>query len=98
MSWTLASIRPSRRADKKYDAVFEDEYGTTKVVSFGATGYEDYTTHKDPERRARYVARHQGKENWDDAMTPGALALWILWGPTTSIEKNIKAYRRHYGI
>ena len=35
-----------------------------KKVLFGAIGYEDYTIHKDPIRKARYIARHKNKENW----------------------------------
>jgi hypothetical protein len=37
-------IRPSKKLDKKMDAVFPDG----KVISFGAKGYSDFTIHKDP--------------------------------------------------
>jgi Family of unknown function (DUF5754) len=47
-------IRKSRRKDKKLEAVFEDG----KKVSFGAAGYEDYTTHKDKKRKENYLSRH----------------------------------------
>jgi len=29
-----------------------------KVVSFGHRAYSDFTKHKDPERRAKYLAQH----------------------------------------
>ena len=38
----LLKIVKSRKKDKKYDAVFEDD-GKQKVVSFGSAGAEDYT-------------------------------------------------------
>ena len=36
---------------------------TGKRVYFGATGYEDFTTHKDEERKQRYIARHKKNED-----------------------------------
>ena len=30
-----------------------------KNVSFGAAGMSDYTLHKDPERKERYISRHK---------------------------------------
>jgi hypothetical protein len=41
---------------KKYRVELADG----SVVSFGAKGYEDYTTHKDPIRMRSYVVRHGG--------------------------------------
>ena len=35
-----------------------------KKVYFGAVGYDDFTTHKDPLRKERYIARHKNKEDW----------------------------------
>ncbi len=37
-------------------------------VSFGTTGYQDYTTHADKVRQQSYFVRH-GKENWNSPMT-----------------------------
>jgi hypothetical protein len=49
----LVAVRKSRRAGKKWDAVFEMPSGRSKTVSFGATGYQDFTMHHDAERRQR---------------------------------------------
>ena len=68
-------IKRSKKAGKKFDAVIDGK----KTVSFGATGYSDYTQHKDPERKQRYINRHKKAENWNDPKTPGFYAKHILW-------------------
>ena len=57
-------VTRSPRPDKKWVAAVPRSDGTTRDVHFGARGYDDYTTHKDPERMRRYVARHRAHENW----------------------------------
>lgn len=73
------SLERSNRRDKKWKATFYDSnMRRIRDVNFGAAGYEDYTIHKDPIRKERYIARHQN-EDWENPMTPGALSRWILW-------------------
>ena len=66
-------LSKSTRAQKKYQVELDG-----RTIHFGAAGYEDYTTHKDPERKAKYLKRHAG-ENWADPMTAGFWARWLLW-------------------
>ena len=40
-------IKKSHNPKKKFDAVVNG----TKIIEFGASGYEDYTTHHDDKRR-----------------------------------------------
>jgi hypothetical protein len=95
----LRTIRPSRKPEKKYDAVFVTEKGREKVVSFGAAGMSDFTKHKDKTRRARYLKRHAGMgENWNKPDTPGALSRWILWGPSSSFRESVKTFRRRFRV
>ena len=56
-----------------------------KRVYFGAIGYEDYTMHKDPSRKARYIAQHKNKENWTKSgiNTAGFWSRWLLWNQST---------------
>ena len=56
-----------------------------KTVYFGAIGYEDFTIHKDPSRKARYIARHKNKENWTKSgiNTAGFWSRWLLWNQLT---------------
>ena len=94
----LTAVRPSHNPQKKWDAVFERE-GREKVVPFGAKGMSDYTKHKNKTRRALYLQRHSGMgEHWNQPDTPGALSRWILWGPSTSFRKSVKAYRKRFNL
>lgn len=70
-----------------------------KVVHFGAEGYEDYTTHKDPERKKRYITRHKNKENWNKSgiKTAGFWSRWLLWGEPT-ISASIKAIENKFNV
>lgn len=101
----LHGIKKSDRKDKKYAAKFCmcDKFdackgSNTKEVHFGAKGYEDYTDHHDKERRANYLARHKAREDWNDPDTPGALSRWLLWGESTSLAKNIAAFRKKFNL
>jgi hypothetical protein len=80
---------------KKYAAIFKNG----KVVHFGAAGYEDYTIHRDKIRRDRYIARHNnGRENWNDPYSPGALSRWILWGDSTSINVCLREFNKKFQV
>ena len=61
---------------------------TGKKVSFGAKGYEDYTIHKDSERKQRYIDRHKNKENWTKSGidTKEFWSRWLLWNLPTIRE------------
>jgi len=50
-------IRRSPNPAKKYRATLEDG----RTVDFGASGYSNYTKHKNPSRMRAYVRRHGGK-------------------------------------
>jgi hypothetical protein len=94
----LKTVRKSHNPQKKWDAVFERE-GREKVVPFGAAGLSDYTKHKNKTRRARYLQRHSGMgEHWNKPDTAGALSRWILWGPSTSFRKSVKAYKKRFNL
>ena len=56
-----------------------------RKVSFGSAGMSDYTIHKDPERKNRYIQRHQNKENWAKSGldTAGFWSRWYLWNLPT---------------
>lgn len=95
----LLSVKPSAKADKKYDAKFKTPQGREKTVSFGAAGMDDYTKTHDREQRARYLERHgRGKESWGKPDSPGALSRWILWGESTSMLANLASFRRRFNL
>ena len=82
---TEVIIKKSNTKGKKYDAVINDN----KKVSFGATGYSDFTKHKDEERKERYIARHKVNQDWKDYNTAGFWAKNILWNKPT-IEASVR--------
>lgn len=93
----LLSIKPSTKSDKKYMATFEGDSGRTKTVHFGAAGMEDYTTHKDAERKQRYLDRHKARESWNKADSPGALSRWILWNKPT-FRESVMDYKARFNF
>ena len=90
---TVVVIRKSSKADKKYEAVIDGR----KTVSFGAKGYSDFTLHKDPERKQRYIERHQNNEGWSKTgiNTPGFYAKHVLWNKDT-IQKSVTDLNKKY--
>jgi hypothetical protein len=80
---------------KKFDVYVKNKKtGGIKKVSFGATGYEDYTTHRDKARRERYRTRHK-RDNITNPLYPGFWSWHILWGESTSISQNMKNIRKY---
>jgi len=75
---------------------YDNNKKKVKTVHFGAIGYQDYTQHKDEFRKARYISRHSN-ENWNDYMTAGSLARYVLW-TYTDIDKAIHEYRKKFGL
>lgn len=75
-----------------------------KTVHFGASGYSDYTIHKDYDRMQRYDARHKTRENWNKTglYTAGFWSKWLLWSKPsltksinyTEAKFNIKIYKK----
>lgn len=78
---------------KKWD-IYIPKGDKLKKVSFGHRDYEDYTIHKDPERRARYVSRH-AKDRLNDPYSPGFWSMYVLWGKSSTLSVALKdAVRR----
>ena len=90
-------ISKSTNSKKKYMAVFTKDGKKVKTTHFGSAGMSDYTKHNDPERKARYMKRHQKRENWNDYMSAGSLSRYILWGETT-LKKSIDVYKKKFKL
>ena len=73
-----AIIKVSDRESKKY-MVFNPE--SNKWIHFGQMGYEDFTKHRDPVRRERYLKRSANmKGDWkDNKYSPNNLSRNLLW-------------------
>ena len=88
-------LRKSPRAGKKWRA----ELDNGKNVDFGASGYSDYTIHKDYDRMKRYEKRHVKNENWKKSGidTAGFWSKWILWNKP-SLRASIKDTEKRFNI
>ena len=78
-------------------AIFKLDNDHTKTVHFGAAGYEDFTMHKDEERKKRYMDRHKEHEDWSDPMTAGALSRYILWNKPT-LQASISDFKSKFHL
>ena len=91
-------IKKSTNPKKKLMAIFSSkDNNRTKTVHFGASGYSDFPSHKDTQRKERYLTRHRATENWNDPKTAGALSRWILWNKT-SLAASISDYKKRFGF
>ena len=86
----IVVIKPSSRKEKKFEAIIDG-----KTIPFGASGYSDFTIHKDEERKQRYIARHRKNEDWGNAYSAGFYAYWVLWNKPT-IEESINDMNRRF--
>jgi len=93
----LESIKKDTDGVHKYVAVFVLDNGRTKTTHFGASGYEDYTTTNDEERKQRYIARHSKNENWKDGTSAGALSRYVLWNKKT-VKASIADYKKRFNL
>lgn len=64
----------STRKNKKY--MVKNPQG--KWIHFGQFGYEDYTKHKDENRRDNF-RRRNAKWSKEEKYSPSWLSYWILW-------------------
>jgi hypothetical protein len=70
---------------KKKMAVLAKVGDKTKLIRFGAKGYSDFTKHKDPARRKRYLARHSaiklkdGSKAINNKLQAAYWAKKVLW-------------------
>tara|TARA_R110000868_G_scaffold409776_2_gene696001 strand:+ start:432 stop:731 length:300 start_codon:yes stop_codon:yes gene_type:complete len=98
--YELLSIKPDDNKKNKMVATFKNkETNRSKTVHFGQLGADDYTKTKNKEQRDRYLERHgRGKEDWNDYTSKGSLSRYILWGDKTTIQGNIKDYKKHFKL
>jgi hypothetical protein len=88
-------ITRSSQAGKKFKAVFTDG-NSHKTIHFGASGYEDYTQHKDVKRKEAYLSRHSN-ETWSNPQTAGSLSRYILWD-SPNLTTNIRNFKRRFNL
>jgi hypothetical protein len=90
-------LMKSPKSDKKYRIIINNVYGPSKSVDFGEKGADDYTKHKNPERKADYLRRHKKNEDWSrkGMETAGFWSRWLLWNQPT-LAGSIDDMRRRF--
>ena len=81
------------KSEKKYYIITKDN----KKVYFGAAGMSDFTIHKDPERKNRYIKRHEKNEIWTKSGidTAGWWSRWLLWN-LPSIKESYEDIKKRF--
>ena len=93
-----ARLKKSSRKGKKWMAEFYNMEGDKiKTTHFGGEGYEDYTIHKNPDRKKLYISRHSKNEDWTNPVTAGALSRWVLWN-YPDLKKSWNSYLRKFKL
>jgi len=105
----LLRVVPSATKGKKFDAIFMVG-DKEKKVSFGASGYRDYTRINDKGSKfyleklldrnvvkASYIRRHREKENWNNPLTAGALSRFLLWNKKT-LNASIRDFKQRFKV
>ena len=78
---------------------FEARIDCKKSIHFGSREMLDFTIHKDPERKERYLQRHTGMgEDWSNPLTAGFYATNLLWNKTSLAESIRDTNRRFKNI
>ena len=73
-----AKLYPARNPEKKY-SIYDPK--NDKWMNFGQIGYEDYTKHKDKNRRKNYLTRTRSmRGDWKrNPYSANNLSMKVLW-------------------
>jgi hypothetical protein len=80
----------SDKDGKKFYIITNDN----KKVYFGATGYEDFTTHKDETRKQRHISRHKKNEDWDGINSQPS-GRDFIYGRNQPRKKHMKILKKY---
>ena len=83
-------ITPSTKTNKKFKVVIDDK----KTIHFGDSRYQDFTLHKDPERKKAYLARHK-KDNSTNPNYAGFYSSNLLWNKPTLKESIVDTNKKY---
>lgn len=95
----LYNLYKSPNSKKKYMVIQKDlsKRNGLRIIHFGAKNYEDYTIHKNEDRKNKYIARHKKNENWNDLKTAGAWSVSLLWNKKT-LNASIRDMEKKFNI
>ncbi len=87
------TLEKSKSKNKKF------KISNGKTINFGDSRYDDFTLHKNPNRKKLYLARHKKRENWNKSgiNTAGFWSKHLLWNKNT-LNKSIKNIEDRFRI
>ena len=87
------TLQKSKSKNKKFKIT------NGKTINFGDSRYDDFTLHKNPNRKKLYLARHKKRENWNKSgiNTAGFWSKHLLWNKN-SLNKSIKNIEDRFRI
>jgi len=92
------TISDSTNPKKRLMAIFTDDKGKKeKTTHFGLKGGSTFIDHKDETKKKNYLARHKVRENWNDYMSAGSLARYVLWNKPT-LTASIADYKKRFNL
>lgn len=89
----LAKLELSPVKGKRYRVTLLNSFDRRllKIVDFASSEHENFTMHKDVNRRTSYWKRHRGlsKENINNPLSASFWSAWLLWSePTIPLAKK----------
>jgi hypothetical protein len=92
------ALEYSDRKDKRY-AVTVTFSGKNITIHFGSPNYENYTIHKDHNRKINYLKRHAPREDWtiSGISSAGFWSRWLLWNKP-SIDESLKDMEKRFPV
>lgn len=81
------TLYPSTVKGKRY-TVYVPKQNKLIKVDFGSSEHENYTIHKDPERKRLYQIRHKN-DHINDPYSAGFWSWWVLWNKP-SLQESMK--------
>ena len=84
-------IHKSNIPNKKFTAIVNN-----KKINFGDNRYQDFTKHKDPERKKAYLSRHKNDKT-NNPNFAGFYATNLLWNKPT-LKESIQATNRKFNV
>lgn len=91
----IIDVRPSPLKYKRYRATILKHNGEEMKIDFGYFNANTFIDNRTKRERENYLKRHLAnkKEKYlveNLILSPALLSIYLLWGPTKSLEKNVE--------
>jgi len=97
----LVSITRTANERKEFKAIF-NKNGKEYVRRFGTASNYVLNSNKTDADRDAYRKRHRAMKAeakaLNDPMSPASLSMYVLWGDSRSLSKNITAFKRRFNL